>query len=80
MKIQIDLKSALFGLAVGCAAFFVMGASVSSNPVGKYQVEAGTTPWGLYTFVIDTQTGEVWCMDSKMDWAGNKSAQFWGAK
>jgi hypothetical protein len=80
MKIQIDLKSAVCGLVIGVTAMFAVGAGTSSNPAGKYQIEAGTTPFGIYTFVIDTQTGEVWGIDTKGDWHDNKADKFWGAK
>lgn len=56
MKIQIDLKSALIGLAVGVLAMFALGAESSSNLIGKYQATTGAG-FGL---IIDTTSGKVW--------------------
>jgi hypothetical protein len=77
MKIQIDLKSASCGLAIGVAAMFVMGAESSSNPVGRYQIEIGV-PGAV---ILDTQTGEAWAMPNTG--SGNfdsKSGKFYGPK
>jgi hypothetical protein len=59
MKIQIDLKSAACGLAVGIGAMFLMGSD-SGNSAGRYQISSGN---GL-AFVIDTQTGQSWGYNS----------------
>ena len=80
MKTQIDIKSALFGIVVGVLVMFAIGAGTSSNPVGKYKIEASATPYGLASFVVDTQTGEVWGMDIKTDWHETKADKFWGPK
>jgi len=81
MKIQIDLKSALCGLFIGALAMFTIGAGSSST--GRYQITASITPFGMCSFVVDTQTGEVWGMDVKNDWHDNsinKADKFWGPK
>ena len=56
MKSKIDIKSALFGLALGVVATFAVAASTPSGTVGRYQI-AGTANHGL---VLDTVTGQVW--------------------
>jgi hypothetical protein len=80
MKTQIDIKSVLCGVAIGVLAIFAIGAGTSSNPVGKFQMQSVTSPYGAYAFVVDTQTGEVWGMDTKTDWHDNKADKFWGGK
>lgn len=81
MKIQIDLKSALCGLIIGVAAMFIIGAGTTSNESGKYQIAIGSAPNGDFSFVIDTQTGEVWGIDTTKDFYGhNRPEKFWGAK
>jgi len=60
MKIQIDLKSALAGLALGIAAMFCVGAETSSNPVGRFQVAGGTGASGANFIILDTATGKAW--------------------
>lgn len=56
MKIQIDVKSVLCGLAVGVAAMFVIGAGEPSNQVGRFQSAGGS---GFF-ITIDTVTGKTW--------------------
>jgi hypothetical protein len=56
MNTKIDLKSALCGLAVGILAMLAIGASNSSNPIGRYYIASGS---GFVT-VLDTTTGQVW--------------------
>ena len=58
MKTQIDLKSALCGLAVGVFAMLAIGAGTGtySNECGRYQVAVGAN----VALVIDTQTGKLW--------------------
>lgn len=58
MKLQIDLKSALFGIAITLAAIFVTGAGDSQPQVGRYQIAAAGTP--SVFVVVDTATGKVW--------------------
>jgi hypothetical protein len=56
MNKQIDLKSALCGLAVGILAMLAIGAANPSNLVGRYQV---VTAAG-FAAIIDTTTGQTW--------------------
>jgi hypothetical protein len=61
MKMNIDLKSALFGLALGAMTVFAVGAadeSSSSPPHGRYQGAAGT---GIL-LIVDTVTGQAWAI------------------
>jgi hypothetical protein len=80
MKTQIDLKSALLGLLAGIAVMFAVGAGTSSNPVGKYQIQATYDGGKGFAVLVDTQTGEVWGMAGGNDWGGNKGGAFWGPK
>lgn len=80
MKIQIDLKSALCGVIAGVAVMFCTGAETSPNQVGKYQIVGAAAPNGAFFAVVDTQTGEVWGVDSVQNWNGNKPDKFWKAK
>ena len=56
MNTKIDLKSALWGLAVGVLGVLAIGAAESSNSTGRYQVAGGA---GSFT-IIDTATGQAW--------------------
>jgi hypothetical protein len=60
MKINIDLKSALFGLALGSMTILAVGAanSSSSPPLGRYQGAAGQ---GIL-LIVDTATGQAWAL------------------
>ena len=60
MKMNIDLKSALFGLALGAMTMLAVGAadSSSSAPHGRYQGAAGT---GIL-LIVDTVTGQAWAI------------------
>jgi hypothetical protein len=60
MKISIDLKSALFGLAMGITTMLAVGASDSSSTlqVGRFHCAAGQ---GIL-LVVDTVTGKAWAM------------------
>ncbi len=80
MKIQIDMKSALLGLLVGIAAIFAVGAATSSNPVGRYQIQAAYDGSKGFALVLDTQTGEVWGMAGGNDWGNTKAGKFWEQK
>jgi hypothetical protein len=78
MKIQIDLKSAACGLAVGIAGMFLTGSDSNSGEIGHYQI-ADAYP-GFIT-VIDTKTGEVWCHPTGTEgMGGTKIQNFWNAK
>jgi hypothetical protein len=79
MKIQIDLKSALVGLALGAGIMFTLGAG-ASNTNGRYQISSfGNGTGGGAAYVLDTQTGETWGADMHLDW-NPKSEHFWGVK
>jgi hypothetical protein len=56
MKTQIDIKSALVGLAFGVAVTLCIAAASGSGSVGRYQI-AASNEHGL---VLDTATGKVW--------------------
>ena len=64
MKTQIDIKSALCGLAVGVLAMLAIGAGTSSNQLGRYQVSSAAG----FAILIDTQTGQAW-----MNMAGSQN-------
>jgi len=82
MKIQIDLQSAICGLLAGVAIMFCLGAGTSANSTGKYQIIGAADGNGALFAVLDTQTGEVWGVDSAKDWNADsdKWADFWKAK
>jgi hypothetical protein len=56
MKTQIDIKSAVFGIAVGVLAMFAIGAGTSSNEVGRYQITSSPS----FSVMVDTKTGQAW--------------------
>ena len=56
MKIQIDIKSALVGLACGVVVTFLVAAAAPGGAVGRYQIAASQQN-GM---VLDTVTGQVW--------------------
>jgi len=56
MNTKIDIKSALFGLAIGVLVTLCIAGAASPGSVGRYQI-AGTGNHGL---IIDTATGQVW--------------------
>ena len=81
MKIQIDLKSAVCGLAIGIAAMFVVGADSNSGEVGRYQISHSTSGGGDFITLVDTKTGEVWAHPGGTEGMGQaKLHNFWNAK
>jgi D-alanyl-D-alanine carboxypeptidase len=56
MKITLDLKSMLAGLAIGVCVVLLTGATVSEKEVGRYQISTAAG----FALVIDTTTGKVW--------------------
>lgn len=80
MKITIDLKSALCGLAIGLVAMLLIGAGTSSNSVGRYKIVTGTSDGKGFALILDTQTGQVWCDDQNYRLARSLSASFWMEK
>ena len=62
MKIQIDLKSALLGLAIGAAAIFTLGNVTEQNSNGRYQCSTSMDGAGnnAIELIVDTQTGQAW--------------------
>jgi hypothetical protein len=56
MNTKIDLKSALFGLAIGVLGVLAIGAGETSNPNGRYQVAGGAASF----MIVDTATGQAW--------------------
>jgi hypothetical protein len=56
MKTQIDIKSALLGIAVGVLAMFAIGAGTGSNEVGRYQISSNPN----FSIIVDTKTGQAW--------------------
>ena len=76
MKIQIDIKSALFGLALGVVAMSAIGAGTSASEAGRYQVSVGQD----FFAVVDTKTGEVWGHEANTSGLGGKDGHIWNAK
>jgi hypothetical protein len=79
MKIQIDIKSALFGLVAGVLAMFAIGAGTTSNGSGRYEVSAGQD----CAVLIDTVTGKAWSLGVSGATSyppGNKCSNFWDDK
>ena len=79
MKISIDLKSALCGLAIGVAVMFLTGAGTSSNPTGKYKISTVVSEGKGFVVMVDTQTGEAWgceCHPNQMA----RESDFWKQK
>jgi hypothetical protein len=59
MKLNIDMKSAAVGLALGILAMFVIGAGESeSSKAAHYQVSTGPD----LICIVDTQTGQAWAI------------------
>ena len=60
MKMNIDLKSVLFGLALGAITMLAVGTgdSAASRPLGRYQ---GAAAQGLL-LIVDTATGQAWAL------------------
>jgi hypothetical protein len=56
MKTQIDIKSALLGLAFGVVVTFCVAAAGAGGSVGRYQITASNE----HGLVLDTATGKVW--------------------
>ena len=57
MKTQIDIKSALCGLAVGIVAMLALGATdAASNRFSRYQCSSGSN----IMLIVDTTTGQAW--------------------
>ena len=76
MKTQIDLKSALCGLAVGVLAMLAIGAGTSANGAGRYQAKLVSTSYPGdrgYVLVVDTQTGKVWTTTLTLNWPNAKN-------
>ena len=80
MKITVDPKSALCGLALGVVAMLLIGAATSSNPVGKYRAVTGVSDGKGYAIIIDTQTGQAWCNDGAFQLSKVPMAGFWTEK
>ncbi len=57
MKLNIDLRSALFGLALGAMTMLALGAADSST-LGRYDCAAGQ---GIL-LIVDTATGQAWAL------------------
>lgn len=77
MKIQLDLKSIILGLALGAGAMFTMADSTNPGYAGRYQVSTGYNS----VSVIDTATGEVWLHPATTDGqGGDRIARFWEPK
>jgi hypothetical protein len=79
MKIQIDTKSALFGLVAGVLTMFAIGAGTTSTGSGRYQVSAGQN----CAVMIDTITGKAWSLGVAGTTSyppGDKCSNFWDDK
>jgi hypothetical protein len=61
MKIEIDLKSALCGIAIALLAVFAIGAGTLSNEVGRYRIATvASANYAPVVVLVDTATGKVW--------------------
>jgi hypothetical protein len=81
MKIQIDIKSAVCGLAIGIAAMFVVGSDSNSGEIGRYQISEAAGTSGAVLAIVDTKTGEVWAHPTGTEGMGTAKLQnFWNAK
>jgi hypothetical protein len=79
MKMQIDLKSVVFGLLLGAAAMFTMGdATVGQN--GRYQISLASGAAGRAAIIIDTQTGKAWSARTEFNMDKDDGDAFWSAK
>lgn len=79
MKIQIDLKSALFGLVIGVAAMFAVGAgfsTIGNNDVGRYQISTGNS----FAVMVDTKTGQAYGFGPISSAQYRNDGNFWDAK
>jgi hypothetical protein len=57
MKLKVDYKSVVVGLALGLLMAGVLGASLAQEQVsGRFQMQTNEG----HAFVLDTRTGEVW--------------------
>ena len=58
MNTKIDVKSALFGLAIGVLAMLAIGAADSGpSQIGRYTCAAGG---GDTLLIVDSTTGRAW--------------------
>ena len=76
MKLNLDLKSMLLGFCIGLLTVLAIGASISPNPVGKYQV-AGTAS---YFVIVDTTTGKAWLANFILGTVKHTDADFFQPK
>jgi hypothetical protein len=59
MKLNIDLKSLLAGLAIGVAAMLTIGAAEGeSHKSGRYTCSAGAD----LLLIVDSTTGQAWAI------------------
>lgn len=60
MKVEIDLKSALLGLALGAVSVIAVGAAAApaASPIGRYDCSAAQ---GML-MILDTATGQAWAL------------------
>ncbi len=78
MKIQLEIKSVLLGLALGAGIMFVVGAGTSpnDNENGRYQISAGAST----AVIVDTRTGQAWGYLPVSTTQNRSDANFWDAK
>jgi hypothetical protein len=77
MKINIDLKSALLGLAAGVLVMAAIGAGTASGENGRYQVSGGEQGCAV---MVDTRTGQAWAFQPSTTSQWKRDANFWDAK
>jgi len=77
MKINIDLKSALLGLAAGVLVMAAVGAGTASGEHGRYQVSGGEQGCAV---MVDTRTGQAWAFQPSTTSQWKRDANFWDAK
>ena len=60
MNTKIDLKSGLWGLAIGVLAMLAIGAADSApSAIGRYTCTAGA---GDTLLIVDSTTGRAWAL------------------
>ncbi len=64
MKMKIDIKSAVIGLALGILVSFGVAATTpASSPHGRYQIVSNVNnggQGGSHSLILDTMTGKAW--------------------
>lgn len=77
MKINIDVKSALFGLVAGVIAMAAIGATSAPGENGRYQVSGGEQGCAV---MVDTRTGQAWAFQPSNTSQWKRDGNFWDVK